>query len=125
VTETGGSNFLIVEQGVVVSPPTRNILPGISRAMVIELCGRLGIPFNERDIQVYNVMNADEAFTSSTPYCLMPVTQINGTPIADGRPGPIFRRLLDAWSQEVGLEIEAQILRADGSIPSAEAARRA
>lgn len=109
VTETGGSNFLIVERGTIVSPTTTNILPGISRATVIELAGELGIPFAERDIQVYNVINADEAFTASTPYCLLPVTRINGLPIADGRPGPIYRRLLEAWSGKVGLDIAAQL----------------
>ena len=115
VTETSGSNFLIVERGAVVSPTTRNILPGISRATVMELCDRLEIRFRERDFQVYDVMNADEAFTASTPYCLMPVTRINGAPIGDGKPGPIFRRLIRAWSELVGLDIEAQILSPDGN----------
>jgi branched-chain amino acid aminotransferase len=87
-----------------------NTLPGVSRATVIELAGKLRIPFVARDIQVFNVMSADEAFTASTPYCLMPVTRINGVPIADGKPGPIFRRLLEAWGQEVGLDIEKQIV---------------
>ncbi|MFO0888025.1 MAG: aminotransferase class IV [Isosphaeraceae bacterium] len=114
VTETGGSNFLIVERGAVVSPTTRNILPGISRATVIKLCGELGIRFLEREFQVYDVMNAEEAFTASTPYCLMPVTRINGSAVGDGKPGPIFRRLIRAWSEQVGLDIEAQILGRDG-----------
>lgn len=109
VTETGGSNFLIVERGEIVSPTTTNILPGISRAMVKELAAELGIPFVERDFQVYNVVNADEAFTSSTPYCLLPVTRINGLPIGDGRPGPIYHRLLEAWSKRVGVDIERQV----------------
>jgi branched-subunit amino acid aminotransferase/4-amino-4-deoxychorismate lyase len=109
VTETNAANFLIVERGTVVSPTTRNTLPGISRAMVIELCGQLGIPFVERDFQVFDAINADEAFTTSTPYCLMPVTKINGIAIADGKPGPIGRRLLAAWSEVVGLDIAAQI----------------
>jgi branched-subunit amino acid aminotransferase/4-amino-4-deoxychorismate lyase len=110
VTETGGANFLIVEHGQLVSPTLRNILPGISRATAIELAAKLGIPFQARDIQVYSVINADEAFLTSTPYCLMPATRINGLAIGDGRPGPIFRRLMDAWSQEVGLDIIQQIL---------------
>lgn len=109
VTETGGANFLIVERGVIVSPTTRNTLPGISRAMVIELAAKLGIGFVERDIQVYNVINADEAFTASTPYCVMPVTKINGAPIGDGKPGPVWRRLLTAWSEVVGVDIGRQI----------------
>jgi branched-subunit amino acid aminotransferase/4-amino-4-deoxychorismate lyase len=109
VTETSGANFLIVERGTIVSPTTANTLPGISRATVIELAAKLGIPFVERDIQVHSAMNADEAFTSSTPYCLMPVTKLNGVPIGDGKPGPMVRRLLAAWSEEVGLDIEKQI----------------
>jgi branched-subunit amino acid aminotransferase/4-amino-4-deoxychorismate lyase len=109
VTETSGANFLIVERGVIVSPPLRNILPGVSRATVIELAARLGIPFVERDFQVFSVMNADEAFLASTPYCLMPVTRINGVAIGDGRPGPIIRRLLTAWNELAGLDIDGQI----------------
>jgi branched-chain amino acid aminotransferase len=110
VTETGGSNFLIVEDGAIVSPTLRNILPGISRAMVIELAGELGIPFIERDIKVFNVVNADEAFTATTPYCLLPVTRINGLPIRDGRPGPVCKKLLEAWSEQVGLDIPQQMI---------------
>lgn len=110
VTETGGANFLIVERGTIVSPTLVNTLPGISRATVIELARKLGIPFVERNIQVYNVINADEAFTTTTPYCLMPVTRINGLPIGEGKPGPTARRLLTAWSEEVGLDIERQII---------------
>jgi branched-subunit amino acid aminotransferase/4-amino-4-deoxychorismate lyase len=109
VTETAAANFLMVERGAVVSPTTRNTLPGISRATAVELCGRLGIPFVERDVQVFDALNADEAFTASTPYCLMPVTKINGVPIGDGRPGPVVKRLLAAWGEVVGLDVAAQI----------------
>ena len=87
VTETSGANFLLVEKDTIVSPTTANTLPGISRAMVMELAGKLGIGFLERDSQVYHVMNADEAFLASTPYCLMPVTKINGALVGSGRPG--------------------------------------
>jgi branched-subunit amino acid aminotransferase/4-amino-4-deoxychorismate lyase len=110
VTETGAANFLIVERDTVVSPTTVNTLPGISRAMVIELAGRLRVPFVERDLQVFDVVNADEALLTSTPYCLMAVTKVNGVPIGDGRPGPLFRRLLTAWGEEVGLDVEKQIV---------------
>lgn len=109
VTETSGANFLIVERGTIVSPTLTNTLPGISRATVIELAAKLGIPFVERDFQVHSVMNADEAFTSTTPYCLMPVTKINGVAIGDGRPGPVWQKLMNAWSELVGLDVVKQI----------------
>jgi len=108
VTETSGANFLLVRQGEIVSPTRRNILPGISRQMVIELAAKLDIPFAERDLQVHDVMNADEALLTSTPFCVLPATRINGSVIGDGKPGPMFRRLMEAWSKEVGLDIRGQ-----------------
>ncbi len=110
VTETNGANFLIVEKGTIVSPTTRNILPGISRQVVIELAEKLAIPFVERDLPLSAAMSADEAFLSSTPYCLLPVSAINGVVIGDGKPGTIFRRLLDSWSEMVGLDVRHQIV---------------
>lgn len=109
VTETSGANFLIYERGQLISPTQRNILPGISRETTIAIAGELGIAFVERDIQVHNVMNAEEAFLASTPYCLMPVTRINGVPIGSGLPGSMFRCLMEAWSRRVGLDVAGQI----------------
>jgi branched-subunit amino acid aminotransferase/4-amino-4-deoxychorismate lyase len=109
VTETSAANFLIVEQGTLRSPTTRNTLAGISRRTVMELAAQLGLPFAESDLQLSSALSADEAFLSSTPYCLMPVTRINGQPIGSGQPGPVYRRLTAAWSAAVGLDIGGQI----------------
>lgn len=110
ITEFSGGNILIVEDGAVISPTTRNILPGISRQTVIELAAELQIPFIEKDFQMYNVCNADEAFESTTPFCLMPVTKINNIPIGNGKPGAVCLKLLKAWGEKVGLDIVEQIL---------------
>jgi branched-chain amino acid aminotransferase len=110
IAETNAANFLMVRGGTIISPTTRNTLSGISRATVIDLSKRLEISFIERDIQVFEAMNAEEAFLSSTPFCLMPATRLNGVQIGDGKPGPIYRRLIDAWSEMVGLDIEMQII---------------
>jgi branched-chain amino acid aminotransferase len=110
VTETSSGNFLMVERGILISPPLEYTLPGISRALVVELAAELEIPFAERNIPAPTAERADEAFLSSTSYCLMPVTKINDSIIGDGRPGAVYRRLLAAWSQRVGLDIEGQIL---------------
>ena len=45
---------------------------------------------------------------TSTTICMMPVTRFNFQPIGDGKPGPIYLRLLDAWSKEVGVNIPDQ-----------------
>lgn len=108
VTETSGANFLIFENGSIVSPTTRNTLPGISRMSVIELAAALRIPLIERDFQPFDVMNADEAFLTTTPYCIMPVTKINGVAIGGGKPGTIFRKLMAAWSKDVDIDILGQ-----------------
>lgn len=110
LTETSGSNVLLVKGGIVLSPVPRNILLGISRRTIVELCGKLGIAFQERDLQVHDAINADEVFVATTPYCMAPVTKINGLTVADGKSGPIFGRLLAAWSADVGLDIRSQIM---------------
>jgi branched-subunit amino acid aminotransferase/4-amino-4-deoxychorismate lyase len=109
VTETNAANLLIVRSGGIWSPPSGSILPGHSRAVVIELAAALNISFDEDELDAADVAAADEAFLSSTPFCLMPATRINGIPIGNGRPGPVYRRLLAAWSAEVGLDIAGQI----------------
>ena len=74
----------------------------------MDLASSLGIPVHEADIEPYDVREADEAWWTSTTVCMMPVTLFNFQPIGDGKPGPIYLRLLDAWSKEVGVNIPAQ-----------------
>jgi len=109
VSETNTGNFLMVEKGKIISPRSAGILPGISRSYVQELALKLGIQFEESDIHTEQEFAADEAFLSSTPYCLMPVTRINGASIGNGLPGPVFERLLRTWSAAAGVDIAQQI----------------
>jgi len=109
VTETSGANFLMVKDGIIKSPTTRNILPGESRQTVIELAEEMDIPFLEQELQVHDVCNADEAFLATSPVCLMPATKINGMTIGTGRPGPVYKKLIRAWGERVDLDIVAQI----------------
>lgn len=112
LTENTGGNFFIVKDGVVRTPDTRAILEGVSRATVLELCAQLGIPHREELLQPYHAVVADEAFVTSTPYSMLPVTRFNGRDVGDGRPGPVTARLLDAWSELVGVDIVDQALAA-------------
>jgi branched-subunit amino acid aminotransferase/4-amino-4-deoxychorismate lyase len=109
LTETATANFFVVERGEVVTPMPRNTLQGISQQVVFELCAQLKIPCGQRDIQPYDAINAEEAFTSSTPYCILPVTRLNGRTIGQGRAGPVYLELLHAWSGLVGVEIAEQM----------------
>ena len=123
ITETSGANFLIAREGTIYSPSPRSILRGISLETVAELCGELQIPFVERDLQVYDVINADEAYLATTPYCLAPVTKINGLPIGAGVPGPLFARLIAAWSERVGVDIVGQVRGEGWPVPAARRGR--
>ncbi len=114
VTESNAANFLLVRRETLFSPPRASVLLGISLGVVCDLAGRLGIPFVERPIGLSDVASADEAILTSTPYCMLPVTRFNGAPVGEGRPGPVFHRLLEAWSRDVGVDIRRQILAAAG-----------
>jgi len=107
VTETAGANFLMVRAGTVLSPPRQTILGGISLQVVQELCGDLGIPFQERPLTPQDCFAADEAFLTGSSFCIAGVSRINAAPIP--WPGPVFKRLLDRWSANVGVDIAGQI----------------
>jgi branched-subunit amino acid aminotransferase/4-amino-4-deoxychorismate lyase len=111
ITEATSANFLMVRGNSLLSAPEPMIFPGISRRVVIHLGKRAGLAFEEKLMTVRAALEADEAFVTSTPYCMLPVVSINGFPVGTGQPGPIFRRLLEDWSQEVGVDIGKQIER--------------
>lgn len=109
ITEGPGSNFFIVKDNIIITPEPRNILRGVSRAYVFELAEQLGIACIEKNIEPYDVIMADEAFMTGTPFCILPVTKLNGSVIGEGRFGKATRQLLDAWSKNVALDIKQQI----------------
>ena len=94
------------EAGAVISPQHHS-MRGIS-AKFVELCAKLQVAFSERDFQVHDVINADEAFLTTTPYGIAPATRINGLDIGNGKPGPLFKRIASAWSEQVGFDILEQ-----------------
>ena len=108
VSENKGGNIFCISKGVLKTPSTVNCLAGISRATALELAQKLGIPTQETVVQPYDLATADEMFFTSTPYCIMPSTKFNNLPVGDGKVGPITKRLLEAWSELVGLDIAAQ-----------------
>jgi branched-chain amino acid aminotransferase len=109
VAEGTGDNFFIVKEGSIVTPEGRNILRGISRAYVFELAAELGMDCVEKNIEPYDVYAADEAFMTGTPFCMLPVTSLNGLSIGDGSPGKITNMLIYKWGKNVGVDIIGQI----------------
>ena len=111
LTEGTGYNFFMVTNGVLRTAGDRAILQGVSRGMVFDLAEQLDIPVVEEDLQPYDLYTADEAFISTTSPCVLPITQVDKRQIGDGKPGPIVRQLLAAWSEAVGIDIVDQALQ--------------
>ncbi len=117
LSEGIGSNIFIVRDGVLSTPRVDFVLPGISREVVIEQAERLGIKIEERDILPDEAKEADEAFITSTSFCICPVRSYDGVPlnqVQQNIPGPITRSLSDAFSEQVGLDFRGQYIDALG-----------
>ncbi len=108
LAEGTGSNFFIVKDGTLSTPEPRNILRGTRRKCTIELARTLGIEVRECNLNVYDAINADEAFFTSTAFTLMPCVKVNGCALGDGKMGPVTFRLAQAWNELVGLDFIAQ-----------------
>jgi branched-chain amino acid aminotransferase len=108
-----GSNIFVVRNGEVLTPFERYVLAGLSRQTVIEIARTLAIPLREADIDLYDAYVAEEAFITSTSWCLVPVRSINGRPIGSGKcPGPITKRLIEGYKSRLGgFDYVAQYLR--------------
>jgi branched-chain amino acid aminotransferase len=105
-----GSNIFVVKGGTVLTPHERWVLPGISRETVIKLCGTLGTPCREADLDLFDAATADEIFMTSTSLCICPVRSIGGRPLPTPLPGPVTRRISEAYAKEVDCDFVAQYL---------------
>lgn len=110
VCEAPGFNVFVVTDGM-LRTPRHDVLRGITRQTTMELAVELGFPVHETDLELYDVHTADEVFLTSTAGGLVPVTEVDGRIIADGKPGPVLSALRDAyrtalsstrWSKPIG-----------------------
>ena len=108
LTEGTGSNFFVVKDSGLLTAEPRNILRGVTRQAVLELAESLGLSCRECNLEPYDVMTADEAFFTSTPFTIMPATRFNGHDVGTGEPGPVTKRLMSAWNQMVEVDMVAQ-----------------
>ena len=98
LTEASASNVLIVRGGTVIAPPKDNlILPGITYDAAIEFTRAAGVPLEIRPVPRAEALGADEMWLSSSTKEVLAVTVVDGKPFAGGKPGPVFRRVYDAF----------------------------
>ena len=108
LTETASGNLFVVQAGV-LRTPNEHVLNGVSREVLMKLAKSLGLSVEMARLQPTDLHHATEAFLTSTPHCMLPVTCFNGEPIGNGIPGPIFEQLMGVWNELVGLDISAQM----------------
>ena len=101
VAETNATNVFLARGGVLSTPVADHCLPGITRAVVLELAREAAIPARERRVTLSEVYAADEVFTSGTMGELSPVLEVDGRAIGDGRPGPLTKRLRALFAELV------------------------
>jgi len=93
ISETNDTNLFVVRRGIVQTPHADSCLPGLTRQMILDICADEGIPAQERNLSLSELYTADEVFTSGTMGELTPVLEADGRIIADGKSGPMTRRL--------------------------------
>ena len=98
LTEASASNVLVVRGGTVVAPPKDHlILPGITYDATLEFARSAGVPFEVRKVTRDEALSAEEMWLSSSSKEVLAVTRVDGVPFGVGAPGPVFRRVWQAF----------------------------
>ncbi len=103
--------FAVLGERVVTPPVGGGLLPGITRQVVCELVGSLGLELTERALDPDELRRANEVFLTSSVRGVMPVTRLDGAPVGGGREGPITARIRRAYQERV-----AQLAGGSGSL---------
>lgn len=105
VAECTGDNIFIIKDGKIYTPSTAlGGLPGITRSAVIELARKMGYTVEETFFTRYDIYTADEAFLTGTAAEAIPVVELDGRAIGNGKPGPITQELIAAYRELVNSE---------------------
>ena len=108
LTEASASNVFIVKSGVIYGPPKSSlILPGITYDVVVELAQAAGMPLELREVSEAEVRGADELWVTSSSKEVLAIVRLDGAPIGEGRPGPVFRRMYRLYQ-----EFKQKVMRA-------------
>lgn len=99
------SNVFTVRGGVMRTPPLETpILPGITRAVVIDLAERSGVPCEQTSLGIDDLLDADEVFLTNAIMQVMPVIRVERRDIGEGKVGPITRRMIESYRALVSKE---------------------
>jgi D-alanine transaminase len=100
LSEAAASNVWVVRGGKVLGSPKDNlVLEGIRYGLIEEICRKAGIPFELRQVSREEVLSADEIILSSATKEVVPCTLLDGKPVGNGRPGPIYEKLFAGYQQ--------------------------
>jgi len=98
VAEATGDNLFLIRAGrIATPPPSAGCLKGITRQVAMELAESLGMPVVETDLTLYDAYTADECFLTGTAAEVIPAVSLDDRAIGEGVPGPVTRRLIDAF----------------------------
>lgn len=99
VSETNTTNIFFARKGELITPFADFCLPGITRALVLELAERQGVKWREKNVTIAEMYTMDEMFTTGTEGGLAAVFEVDGRPIGEGRVGPVTRQF-QQWHEE-------------------------
>ena len=107
-----GANIFLVADGVLYTPQDRYVLCGISRETVLSLAAGAEIEAVKCDLDLFDAHAADEAFITSTSFCICPVATINGMSFGERHiPGPVTERLTRLYCESIGFDFVAQYFK--------------
>jgi branched-chain amino acid aminotransferase len=99
IAEGSGDNIFIVKKGKMYTPFTQIDLNGVTRGAVLDLAEKLKIPVVEANLGYFDLYTADEVFVTGTAAEIGPITKIDGRVIGTGKPGPITKKLMKAYTE--------------------------
>lgn len=114
LTEGTASNAFVVKDGVLYTPPkTEHILPGVTRLVILDIAKAHQLPVVEKNLNLDDLISADEIWLTSSTKEALPVTQFNGKPVGNGQPGDIWklhRTHYQAYKQKLIQELQDKTL---------------
>jgi len=105
VAECTADNIFLVHKGEILTPASsQGALKGVTRSTILDIAQELGIPLREVNLTRYDVWIADECFLTGSGAEVIPAVKLDGREIGNGKPGPITKRVLEAFRQRVLVE---------------------